>query len=102
MTPAGGDRFLGMGELAVLAGAHEEADTSSRLGNDYTEDLCWFPSDGGNVKDLNLEEAINASFHAVNTAHKLPEHRNLKLPTRESLFISVACLYIGLETSKKY
>lgn len=43
MTPAGGDRFLGMGELAVLAGAHEEADTSSRLGSDYTEDLCWFP-----------------------------------------------------------
>lgn len=26
MTPAGGDRFLGTGELAVLAGAHEEAD----------------------------------------------------------------------------
>lgn len=43
MIPAGGDRFLGMGKLAVLAGAHEEADTSSKLGNDYTEDLCWFP-----------------------------------------------------------
>lgn len=68
-----------------------------------TQRTCvGFPSDGGNVKDLNLEEVINTSFHAVNTAHRLPEHRNLKLPTRESLFISVKKLYIELETSKKY
>ncbi len=42
MTPAGGDRFLGKGELGVLAGTHEEADISSRLGNDHTEDLWCF------------------------------------------------------------
>lgn len=44
MTPAGGDRFLGWGELGVLAGTHEASDTSSRLGNDHTEDA--FTSDG--------------------------------------------------------
>ena len=38
MTPAGGDRFLGKRELGMLAGTHEEADRSSRLGNDHTED----------------------------------------------------------------
>lgn len=36
MTPAGGDRFLGRGELGMLAGTHEETDKSSRLGNDHT------------------------------------------------------------------
>lgn len=42
MTPAGGDRFYGRGELGMLAATHEDADTSSSLGNDQTEELCRF------------------------------------------------------------
>lgn len=42
MIPAGGDRFLGWGELGMLAGTREEADASSKLGNDQTKDLCCF------------------------------------------------------------
>lgn len=65
-----------------------------------TQKTCvGFPSDGGNVEDLNLEEAINASFQVVNTAHRLSEQTNLKLPTRENLFVSVK-IYTS-ETSRE-
>lgn len=63
MTPAGGDRFLGRGELGMLAGSHEEADKSSGPGNDHTKDLLS-PQMGI------VENVIRSSFQAENSAIK--------------------------------
>ena len=56
MTPAGGDRFLGRGELDVLARTHDKTHASSRLGDASIEDLCHVHHRWKDCNDLSLEK----------------------------------------------